>query len=67
MHPVLDVEFLEGRTGGNATLTLGPLAARRAGSYDGAIGSTAWLTFKLACKLLLATPTVLRRSSAAAG
>src|SRR5216684_5254228 len=58
------------RHGGNTALTLGPLAARATGSYDGAIswaGSTAWQTFKLACKLLLATPTVLRRSSVAAG
>ena len=50
--------------------SFGPLAAGSIGSYDGGFsraGSTAWLTSKLACKLLLATPTVLRRSSVAAG
>ena len=56
--------------GGSVHAKDGPLAARSIGSYDGGFsraGSTAWGTFKLAYKLLLATPTVLRRSSVAAG
>src|SRR2546428_5804492 len=56
------------RAGGNATPTLGPLAASGGGLYDGVVTTrvTTWPISKLACRVPSATPTTSSASSAAA-